>query len=156
GRDAVGLERGRDAALSQTGLSVDPGRMPPDIHLAFLRPGRNGHAGGQLVETDGPFAAPHLEVDVDVVVVDLGQALDRVPDLERASLALGGVVPDDPGAPSQVPDSEGAGRGAASPIGARPVLVDGRPFRDRHLPDPLAGGEGYLAEATREGPVEPA
>ena len=72
------------------------------------RPGQR-HRRRQAPKPFLPLFAPHLEVDVDDVVVSEREPAQPVADREGPQLVLRAEVPDDPSAALDVPDSVAAG-----------------------------------------------
>ena len=68
------------------------------------------HRCFELVHPNGPLVAPHLEIDVDYVVVGNADARHEVFDLECSKLVIGAVVPDHPHEIAMRFDSVGTGR----------------------------------------------
>src|SRR5690606_7897581 len=154
GRDAAGLEGRLYAAVTEAGLAGDRRRVTPHVYLPFAGSGGDRHRRGEALELHLPFRPPHLQVDIDVVVVHLGEPFQDIADLERPLLVGGVVVPHDAHAAAEVANAEGAGRRLTTQVGAPAVDVHHRPLGDGNAAERFAGGEGDLPIGAREGAVE--
>ncbi len=128
--------------------------MPPHQHVAgSVWPGQL-HAGGEVAELLIPLVAPHLEVDVDHVVVGDRQTQNPVRDGEGAHLVDRPIVPHHPHQPTPPLGAEGARFAARTQLGWSPGTVERPGLRDLDIADLLAGAQRDVPIGAGEGPVE--
>ncbi len=109
--------------------------------------------GREATERLLPLVAPHLEVDVDDVVVANRQAGEAVADRERARLSRRLESPDDANPPTEVADAERPGGAARLEVGRGAGTVCASVLGDADIRDALTAAIGDLAKAVRESEV---
>ena len=128
-------------------------------HVDRVAPGLEHLAGSDLgrrqaVERLLPLRAPHLEVDVDDVVVGHREASHAVVHGEGAELVGGAVVPDDAEGVAHPGRSVRAGGVDAAELGAASRAVGAAVLGDADAVDRLAGAKRDVAIAAAERPAE--
>ena len=146
------VERTQECSRSrERDVASDPDRVAPGAYDLSRPRGRRRQTPERLL----PLVSPHLEVDVDDVVVPDGEPAEAVADRERACLSRRLESPDDASSAAEITGSEGAGRAAGLELGRGAGLVRAPVLGDDDVRDALSAAVGDLSKAVREPEVAP-